>query len=87
MTCKDCIHYEACDISSVYFGGTVGSEKFREYEKRKDIELDCDTFKNKSYFMELSCKGESINKSPCTLCRYNPPSSTDGKPCSICPAS
>jgi hypothetical protein len=23
---------------------------------------------------------------PCDVCRYNPPSSTDGKPCSVCPA-
>ena len=23
---------------------------------------------------------------PCDLCKYNPPSSNDGKPCSICPA-
>ena len=24
--------------------------------------------------------------SPCDLCRYNPPSSMGGKPCSVCPA-
>ena len=24
-------------------------------------------------------------KSPCDLCRYNPPSSADGKPCTMCP--
>lgn len=24
--------------------------------------------------------------SPCDLCRFNPPSSADGKPCTICPA-
>jgi len=24
--------------------------------------------------------------SPCDLCRYNPPSSGDGKPCTMCPA-
>ncbi len=23
---------------------------------------------------------------PCDACRFNPPSSKDGKPCSICPA-
>lgn len=23
---------------------------------------------------------------PCALCRFNPPSSRDGKPCSYCPA-
>ena len=24
--------------------------------------------------------------SPCTFCRFNPPSSCDGKPCCMCPA-
>lgn len=24
--------------------------------------------------------------SPCDLCRHNPPSSADGKPCTMCPA-
>ena len=24
--------------------------------------------------------------SPCTFCRFNPPSSGDGKPCCMCPA-
>ena len=26
------------------------------------------------------------NATPCDVCRYNPPSSTDGKPCTMCPA-
>lgn len=26
-------------------------------------------------------------QTPCDLCAYNPPSSGDGKPCSMCPAS
>lgn len=26
-------------------------------------------------------------QTPCELCMYNPPSSRDGKPCSVCPAS
>lgn len=26
-------------------------------------------------------------KTPCDVCRYNPPSSGDGKPCTMCPAS
>lgn len=25
-------------------------------------------------------------KAPCDVCRYNPPSSADGKPCTMCPA-
>jgi hypothetical protein len=27
-----------------------------------------------------------VQLTPCDVCRYNPPSSTDGKPCSVCPA-
>ncbi len=26
-------------------------------------------------------------ETPCDMCRYNPPSSRDGKPCTLCPAS
>lgn len=29
---------------------------------------------------------EQEQKSPCDLCRFNPPSSCDGKPCTMCPA-
>lgn len=47
------------------------------------------------YFSNLVPVGkEALNRavkalrraSPCDLCRYNPPSSGDGKPCSMCPA-
>lgn len=30
--------------------------------------------------------GHITLESPCDLCKYNPPSSGDGKPCSMCPA-
>jgi len=29
----------------------------------------------------------SDNATPCDLCRYNPPSSTDDNPCCMCPAT
>ena len=32
----------------------------------------------------LPCKAEPLT--PCDLCKYNPPSSFDGKPCGMCPA-
>ncbi len=39
---------------------------------------------------DIFCMGceykEQEPKSPCDVCRYNPPSSTDGKPCTMCPA-
>lgn len=28
----------------------------------------------------------TVNLSPCDVCAYSPPSSGDGKPCSMCPA-
>lgn len=28
----------------------------------------------------------SVQPTPCDVCRHNPPSSMDGKPCSYCPA-
>ena len=28
----------------------------------------------------------SAQPTPCDVCRYNPPSSMDGKPCGVCPA-
>lgn len=28
----------------------------------------------------------SAQPTPCDVCRYNPPSSMDGKPCCVCPA-
>ena len=38
-----------------------------------------------------ACKGaiellEQEPKSPCDACKYNPPGSGDGKPCTMCPA-
>lgn len=33
-----------------------------------------------------SVQPQVVYDSPCDLCRYTPPSSSDGKPCAICPA-
>ena len=35
----------------------------------------------------LAENGVMVGSSPCDLCRYNPPSSGDVKPCSMCPAA
>ena len=41
---------------------------------------------------EKTCKQirdalEQEQKTPCDVCIYNPPSSCDGKPCTMCPAT
>lgn len=57
MTCKDCIHYEACKTTASYFGcSTNNSHTFATYELRQEIEKDCADFKDKSRFIELPCK-------------------------------
>ena len=33
-----------------------------------------------------SPQGPLLNSGPCGLCVYNPPSSTNDKPCCVCPA-
>ena len=38
-------------------------------------------------FLSLLCKEQGKNPGPCDLCAYNPPSSFDGKPCAMCPAT
>lgn len=32
-------------------------------------------------------ESDAVHLSPCDVCAYNPPSSGDGKPCSMCQAS
>ena len=53
-------------------------EKIREYEEKQ--KQDCDNDK------ERDSDSEACANSPCDLCRFNPPGSGDGKPCSMCPA-
>lgn len=59
-----------------------------EEAKRIAIGLRTD-FKCKSNTMVDFCNTiiKTLGQtSPCDLCQYNPPSSGDGKPCSMCPA-
>lgn len=45
----------------------------KEHNKLKEIDL-------------INIIGELENGSPCDVCKFNPPSSCDGKPCTMCPA-
>lgn len=48
MTCKDCIHYKACDDSY-------------NFVDEKDIDKICLEFEDKSHFIELPCKvGDTV---------------------------
>ena len=37
-------------------------------------------------FLRELAQADREGISPCTFCRFNPPSSGDGKPCCMCPA-
>ena len=36
--------------------------------------------------IELVDDAPTVDATPCDVCRYSPPSSGDGKPCTMCPA-
>ena len=56
MTCKDCIHYEACH--DMYYE----EHATRHFDPEKhNAEKECDYFKDRSQFVELPCKlGDTV---------------------------
>ena len=58
MTCKDCIHYEACrEYDRAFWGHT--SNKHSDLINAKPE--DCPYFKDRSRFVELPCKlGDTV---------------------------
>ena len=54
-------------------------EQLKKIEDILDSEYDLDRLR------ELA-QADKEGISPCTFCRFNPPSSGDGKPCCMCPA-
>ena len=52
-----------------------------------ECNLDCMYEEETSVALDMAIKAlEQEPKSPCDLCKYNPPGSGDGKPCTMCPA-
>lgn len=57
MTCKDCLHYEACKNTYndvLAFNGWIE----REFDRQSyvDAEIGCDNFTNRSEWVHLPCK-------------------------------
>lgn len=71
------LHSAQVMLDSFYGTHPVESDSlYRSYRRRKEIAEAA-----------LSALQErEKRKSPCDLCAYNPPSSFDGKPCTMCPA-
>lgn len=59
--------------------GEITQYRFIDVTDNQPIDFDLE---------EVDCVYREVknDKSPCDLCRYNPPSSGDDKPCSMCPA-
>lgn len=54
MTCKDCIHYAAC-MQYITFAGSKFAQNFDQSD------ILCDTFEDKSRFIETPCKvGDTV---------------------------
>lgn len=75
MTCKDCIYFSLCEYNT----NIAGDSKIKLFYDTGAEK--CSFFKNKADFVEVD------KISPCDVCAYNPPSSLDGKPCALCPAT
>lgn len=90
MTCKDCIHYDMC-------GGFIPSDLDKDVfdycrkgrtDEIPDIEERCNSFKDKSRYIELPCKvGDTVYKigtypwpSECGECEHFMPGGF-GDPC------
>lgn len=52
------------------------------------LKLQTGRIENEAMDMGISAlRAQQEHTSPCDLCGYNPPSSFDGKPCAMCPAT
>lgn len=80
-------------------GRLIDVDKFKADYGMKDDCADCDKeLRGKSKACEFDrvytkmdfCgwldDAPTVDVAPCDVCRYSPPSSGDGKPCTICPA-
>lgn len=62
------------------------TDRDRLIELLNDLNVWDDYISNEDIADHLIANGVTVGSSPCDLCRYNPPSSGDGKLCSMCPA-
>ena len=83
MTLKEAIEYwelfnsEIDDLLLLYRSNGASVEALEEQREAAQFTIAA------LYEMDAQEKP----KTPCDLCLYNPPSSGDGKPCTMCPAS
>ena len=78
---------ERLNVSAAFAQAVRDAEKFRDGKPtlfhRRNREDWLVTMNLKDWIEQYQQKDKLT---PCDCCRYNPPSSTDGKACTICPA-
>lgn len=69
------------------FANEQTGKRIEWYDDVDINKLDCPVSAWEKYFDSSYGERMEAPQTPCDLCKYNPPSSCDGKPCSVCPAS
>lgn len=73
---------EAARILEKQFDKSCGNYRYQNKDK---LDYEDALWMAISALRELDA--QECAKTPCDLCRYNPPSSRDGEPCTMCPTS
>ena len=73
---------EAAKILEKQFDESCGNYRYQDKDK-----LDYEDALWLAITALRTLDAQEKPKTPCDLCLYNPPSSGDGKPCTMCPAS
>lgn len=68
---------------SRYIDADAAVKRFEELHGNESSILNC---YNANWIVSFIEDQPTVNLSPCDVCAYSPPSSGDGKPCSMCPA-
>ena len=99
MDCIDCPVFEKLvDRLGAYEDTGLGPEAVKGMQYRQIMrvinmapELEGVPFDRLRELAQADREGRVVvldeRKAPCDLCVYNPPSSLDGKPCTMCPAA
>ena len=99
MDCIDCPVFEKLvDRLGAYEDTGLGAEAVKGMQYRQIMrvinmapELEGVPFDRLRELAQADREGRVVvldeRKAPCDLCVYNPPSSLDGKPCTMCPAA
>ena len=56
MTCKDCIHYDACKNAAHDYAGKYAVSMYDDHRCCKVFAEHCENFSNKSEWFHLPCK-------------------------------